>query len=295
MARSQSAAIWVVLVCAALWGFWWFPVALFEGAGLTGPWIGLAMSVCVLPVALVWAATTRGSLSGRAVVGAAMAGLAVTLYAISASYTDFIRAVLLFYLAPAWSTIIEVLFFGRRWTLQSLIAIAFSLIGVILISRGEISFEGLGAIGDWMALGSGISWSIGTALMFAASRADPSRVLVVTALGGALSALVIGLIDGSVVQGLPVLTSVKAFWIATGFAALYVGVILAGTMWGAFRLPPAVMTYLLSLEVLGGVLSSAFILGERFGWFEAGGAFLIISAVLIEVLWTPRTAKAGGA
>lgn len=293
MAGSDTRAIWLVLICAALWGFWWFPISLFEAAGLTGPWVGLGMSSAALPVALVWAAMRRGRLSGRAVLGSLLVGAAVTLYAMAASYTDFIRAVLLFYLAPAWSTLIEVFFFGRKWTRQSVLAIALSVMGVILISRGEISFEGLGALGDWMALGSGLSWSVGIALVFSAKTAEVSRVTLITVLGAMAVALVIAALDGSLAEGLPALDpSPLVTWGAFGFAAFYVGIILAGTMWGAFRLPPAVMSYLLSVEVLGGVLSSTLILGEVFGLFELGGAVCIIGAVLIEVIFTPRTGRA---
>ena len=286
MAQSRTTPILVVMFCAAMWGFWWYPVSLFEQAGLQGPWIGFAMSASALPVGLIWVLTRRGRLSGRALIGSLLVGLAVTLYAMAASYTDFIRAVLLFYLAPAWSTLIEVFFFGRRWTPQAAVAIAFSFFGVLLISRGDVSFSGLGAIGDWMALGSGLSWSVGIAFVFAAREAEVSRVMVVTALGGVLAALVIAALDGTLAQPVPYstpLTSPHAF----GFAALYVGIILAGTMWGAFRLAPAVMTYLLSIEILGGVFSSAVFLDERFGWFEIGGAVFVTGAVLIEVLWNP--------
>ena len=291
MSQSRQVPILVVMVCAAMWGFWWFPVSLFEAAGLHGPWIGFAMSASALPVGLIWVLTKSGGMSPRAVLGASLVGLAVTLYAMAASYTDFIRAVLLFYLAPAWSTLIEIYFFKRRWTPQAFVAIAFSLIGVLLISRGEISFDGLGAVGDWMALGSGVSWSIGIALVFAARSAEVSRVMVTAALGGVVAALLIALVDGTLAAPVPYASTVEhpeAF----GFAALYVGIILAGTMWGAFRLPPAVMTYLLSIEILGGVLSSALILGERFGWHEICGAVFIIGAVLVEVLWQPATRKA---
>ena len=293
MQFSQGAAIWIVLLCAAMWGFWWYPVALFEGIGLSGPWIGLAMSGSALPVAIAWAATRRGALSPRAVAGCILVGVAVTLYAMAASYTDFLRAVLLFYLAPAWSTLIEIFFLGRRWAWGAVAAILSSLIGVVLITRAEISFEGLGAIGDWMALGSGLAWSIGIALVFASRRAEVSRVLLMTALGGVVAALVIAAIDGSLAAGLPEIDTERALW-PFAFAAVYVGVILAGTMWGAFYLPPAVMSYLLSVEIIGGVISSTLILGETFGLLEIGGASFIIGAVLIEVVLTKRTQKTAG-
>lgn len=289
---SRTPAIVVVIVCAAMWGLWWYPVGLFEDMGLGGPWIGMVMCVTTLPVGLVWMAIRPRGLSPRAVAGCIIVGAAFMFYAVAVVYTDFIRAVLLFYLAPAWSTLIEVVFFRRRWSVQSTIAIMFSLIGVLMISRGEISFEGIGAIGDWMALVSGMCWSIGCALVFSSRRAEIAPVLVATGLGGAASAGIVALLDGSFSAGVPDFAALAVAnpWPFV-FSAAYVGTMMAGTMWGAFRLPPAVMTYLLSVEILGGVLSSTLLLGEVFGWLEAGGAIFILAAVLVEVVWTRPVEK----
>jgi len=287
---TRRAAIWVVLASALMWGFWWYPVGLIEAAGLEGPWIGVAMCAAALPMAGIWAAIRPGTLSPRAMIGAALIGVAVMLYAVAVAYTDFIRAVLLFYLAPAWSTLREHLFFGRRWSVKSLVAIGCSLTGVVLISRGELALDGVGAAGDWMALGSGLAWSVGCALMFSARAAETGRVLLAMALGGVAGALLLAWADGSVVEGWPDPRALIAgHGAAVAIVCAYVGAMMASTMWGAFRLPPAVMTYLLSVEIFTGVLSAALILGEPFGWFEIGGAVFIIAAVLVEVLWLSRT------
>ena len=288
-----SAPVLAVLLCAFLWGFWWHPVALVEGAGLHGPWIGLGMSAAALPAAAVWVLLRPGAASSRALVGAALVGAAVTFYAMAASYTDFIRAVLLFYLAPAWSTMIELFFLGRRWRVRSLAAIGLSLMGVLLITRGDIGVGGLGATGDWMALLSGMFWSAGTALIFTSRRAAPSVTVLVTALGGIAAALVIAALDGSLTGPLPdPAATVAGHPVAWLTVLAYVGAVLAGTIWGSFHLPPAVMTYLLSVEILVGVASAALLLDDPFGLFEVGGAVCILAAVLIEVMLTERTAKA---
>ncbi|MEM7058763.1 MAG: DMT family transporter [Pseudomonadota bacterium] len=288
MTTTRSTDIAIVVFCAAMWGLWWYPVQQFENVGLAGPWIGLAMCACTLPVGLAWISMRSGGISPRGVLGALLIGACFMLYAVSVSYTDFIRAVLFFYFAPAWSTLIELIFFGRRRSAQCLISIACSFIGILLISRGEVSFDGLGAIGDWMALAAGMSWSIGASLVFSSREAEVSRVMVIASLGGVGSALIIAVADGSVAAGVPDFPDlmITVPWVFA-LAAVYVGTMMAGTMWGAYRLPPAVMSYLLSIEILGGVLSAALILGERYGWFEFGGTVFIIGAVLIEVVFAP--------
>ena len=107
--ERRSTAILVVLVSAIGWGLWWYPVGLLEGLGFSGPWIGVAMSAAILPAALIWTVLRPRPAPAAALLGGALVGVAVTLYAMAASYTDFLRAVLLFYLAPTWSTIIELL------------------------------------------------------------------------------------------------------------------------------------------------------------------------------------------
>lgn len=291
----QSGAICVVLMTALFWGVWWYPVSLLEGIGLQGPWIGVAMSSAIFPAALIWVAIQRQGAPMTALAGGALIGLAVTLYAMAASYTDFIRAVLLFYLAPTWSTLIEILFLGRRWTRQTGLAILLSLTGILLITRGGLGADGIGALGDWMALASGVAWSAGLAMIFATCRDRPSLPFLFTAIGGVAAALIIAAFDGSLALGPP--DALQIARSAPGvivFIIFFVGVLLAGTTWGGMLLPPAVVTYLLSVEVLAGVSSSAIFLDEPFGLFEIGGACAILGAVLIEVLLTQRTEKPGG-
>ena len=290
----QNLAVLVVLASALLWGMWWFPVGLIEGAGIRGPWIGVTMSAAVLPAALTWFLVAPNRASPMALLGGALVGLAVALYAMATSYTDFIRAVLLFYLAPTWSTLIELIFMGRRWRAQSLLAIGLSLAGVFLITRGEFSFDGLGATGDWMAIASGLTWSAGMAIVFSQCKTTPTLPFVFVAIGGVLGALVIAAFDGSFAGPVPDPVTIASTtpWPLI-IVTIYVGPLLAGAIWGGMVLPPAVVTYLLSVEVLAGVASAALILSEPFGLFEVCGTLCILGAVLIEVAWTPRVKKPG--
>ena len=68
------------------------------------------------------------------------------------------------------------------------------------------------------------------------------------------------------------------------FGAIYVLPIMAMTLWAAQRLAPATITFLLSAEILSGVVSGALLLDEPFGWMQGLGAGLIIVAATSEVL-----------
>lgn len=281
---SRDFTIGVVVSASLMWAFWWFPVGLLEAFGATGAWVSVLMSGAALALAALALPFGKGGISPRAVLGSLFIGIAVALYTISVSYTDFMRAVLIFYICPAWSTMIEFAFFGRRFTGRALASIACSFTGLVFISRGEISFDGVGAIGDWIALISGIMWSIGSALVFSSREAGLAKTLVATLIGSVGIGFALIAIFGPVMGqppkfealSLPVLGSL-------GFAGFYIATLLGSTIWGATRLEPAAMTYLLSVEMVAGVAVAALLLGEPFGWFEFFGTVFIVSAVLLEL------------
>ena len=56
------------------------------------------------------------------------------------------------------------------------------------------------------------------------------------------------------------------------------------TLWSAQRLAPAVLSFLLTAEILSGVITGALFLDEPFGLLQIIGAVLIIAAALSEVV-----------
>ena len=157
----------MAVLSALLWGLWWIPIRFLNRHGFEGAEAGFAINVAALPFVL--AATLlfsgRWNLQPRAIVGAALVGFAVTTYGTALAYADVVRVVLLFYLAPAWSTIIECAFMGRRWTWQSALAMTVSLSGMLLILGSDLSWEAVG-VGELTALLSGMAWSVGAAMLF---------------------------------------------------------------------------------------------------------------------------------
>jgi len=79
-------------------------------------------------------------------------------------------------------------------------------------------------------------------------------------------------------------------WADRGIGALagliYVLPILLLTLWSAQRLSPAVISFLLTAEILAGVGSAALLLDEPFGLMQAAGAACILTAAAVEVIPT---------
>ncbi|MEP3276226.1 MAG: DMT family transporter [Stappiaceae bacterium] len=283
-ASPGTGALVAVILSALLWGLYWVPIRVLEGYGLTGPWAGFSLSLAALvPALIVFCFAPHKKMQSSHILGAIAVGVAISLYGISLSYTDVIRAVLLFYLAPVWSTLIECLFMGRRWTWRSVLALLVSFAGIILICRGEVPLEGAGALGDWMALAAGLAWSVGAATIFA--QKNPSLPsLVATSMGAAvLTSGLCVLLLSDFLSPISVI-SAQLIGVSFGFGAFYVLPVMLVTLWGALRFSPATMSFVLTAEIISGVGSGAIFLGEPFGWPESLGAILIGLGATVEVM-----------
>ena len=289
----SSKTVGLVALCAILWGLYWVPIHVLSSRGLSGPMVSLLLTLAATLIALpIWLRSKPRLPEWRSLLGAIGIGAAFSLYGIAITYSDVVRVVLLFYIAPAWSTIIECLFFGRRWSWRSLFGIALSLLGIIVIFRGELPLDGLGALGDWMALFAGLSWSIGSALMFSAKRID-LKVMMLSSFSIAVVISAACLLFLSNESRLLATNQIGPLAVTFGlcalFAMIYVYPVTYITLWGATLISPATMSFLLTLEVIAAVVSSAIFLNLGFGLIELVGTCLIISAALVEVL-RPRQA-----
>lgn len=281
-------AVGLVCVSALLWGLYWMPVRALENFGVSGAWTAVLFSVSGLIASIPLLAWGRaGKIGWPHIAGALIIGIAFTLYAIAITYSEIIRVVLLFYLAPAWSTIIECLFYKRAFTLKSLLGLFLSFLGIVVIFKGELPLDGLGALGDWMAFGAGLCWSIGSALMFSSNKISVPAMTTLSYVGAALvSAACLVLLGEPINDGLALMNEHwKPLLVACSLLAIfYLTPVTALTLWGATVIPPAMMSFLLTIEVIAAVISSAILLGEPFGLIEFAGTLLIIAGALTEVI-----------
>ncbi len=281
----------LVLASALMWGIWWVPVRICEALGLTGVWpnFGINLGALLAFAALVLFRRSSSKLEGAALLGSVLIGIAVSLYGAALSLTDVARAVLLFYLAPAWSTLIEVTFLGQRWHWKRLVPLVLSFTGMIVVFRGEIALDD-GSIGDLAALASGIAWSAGAALVFSAKSAGPDqdrglvlRLSLAVMISAVVTSIILLPLDW---QGWPNLGGSAvglAILLALGAGIIYLAPIIGVALWGAKHLLPATISFLLAAEILSGIGSSAFFLDEPFGWWEIIGTVMIMAGVITHI------------
>ena len=154
---------------AALWGLYWIPVRGIEQAGVsafwTGPVIFGASMVVFIPLILLrwrrFAAHWHHTL-----IPGLLAGFAFSLHIASLNLTDVVRAILLFYMSPLWSTLLGVMVLKERLTSNRMIALLLAFCGLYVVLVVESGLPIPRNTGDWFALASGLCWSVASVKLF---------------------------------------------------------------------------------------------------------------------------------
>ncbi|RME46543.1 MAG: DMT family transporter [Caldilineae bacterium] len=213
-----------------------------------------------------------------------LVGGGVVMYCESLLLTDVVRALILFYAMPAWGTLAEVTLMKRPFTLWRGLTLLLGLSGLLTIIGLDTSFSLSMNAGDGLAFLSGIVFTFGAVQV--RQSAEPSVFEQVFAFFffGFLVALGFSLLPLTALGRPPTFETIFALvpWIVL----MAVGILIPamwGVYWGSRHVDPGRLGILLQIEAVVGVGSAALFAGEPFGWREAIGAALVISAGLIEV------------
>jgi len=281
---------------AALWGLYWIPVRGIEQAGVaaywTGPTLFAASTLLLIPILLLRFGNFVNHWRNILLPGL-LAGSAFALYIASINLTDVVRAILLFYLSPLWSTLLGMLMLQERLTGNRMIALILAFCGLYIVLVVDNGLPWPRNTGDWFALLSGLCWSIASVKLFQ----DGARLVlekVVTFVTCALfMSLLLVLWQQGDLSGMPDIASLRAGWHWILLIAVAMLPITWLTIWPTTLLSPGRAAMLLLAEVLVGVTSAAVLLDEPFGIRELSGAVLIISAGVVEVLRQQNLPKSG--
>ena len=278
----------VVAVSAAVWGLFWLPLRGLETLGLDPAWVTVgqfvAPLVCLLPFACVrlWRRQPVGA--NQAVTGLLIGG-AMALYCESLLLTDVVRALILFYMMPAWGTLVEIGFMGRRFTLWRGLSLFLSMAGLLILLRVSADLEVSLNTGDVMALLSGMIYAVGAMRVRQAQEITVFEQAFAFFLFGGVFALALTflpIVDFGVLPTASVLKAVVPWMML--IAVVFMIPVIWGLYWGNRSVDPGRLGILLQLEAVVGTGSAAILTNEPFGWREATGALLVIGAGLIEVI-----------
>ncbi|ETW14747.1 putative transmembrane protein [Roseivivax marinus] len=289
MSDETRRASLIVVATGILWGLYWMPVRALSGAGLGGAWGTLAIvaaaALCLAP--LVLARRRLSGLDTGGVAATALGGAAFVLYSVGLVHGRVAVIILLFFLTPVWSVLI-----GRAlgWPTPALrlAAIAVGLAGLAIMLGGEGQVPLPRGTGEWLALASGLMWSVATTGIRLRPTLPAPEAAFVFACGATLGAVLLAPVLAAPPRAAELGAGTVAM--ALGAGALWWGLSMASLMWATSRLDPARVGLLLMSEVLVGALTAAWVAGERLSPTELAGGALVLSAAILE-LWPVRAPR----
>lgn len=293
--RAETVAMAAIAVSGVLWGVFWMPLRALETQGISGIWavvfFQLLPTVLLAPLFIY---RIRSMLNGgiSLAYGGALAGISLVLYSGALIYTDVVRALLLFYLTPLWSTLLARFTQGEEITRVRLVTIVLALFGLALIIRLEQDFQIRMNVGDWMGLASGIIWAFAAVRIKANGPGTGIDFALMYFLMGSVVALAMTLLPLEGAGDVPSLTSVLTvlYWMVPVALLLIIPPAFA-LMWGATVISPGLIGILFMTEVSVGAITAAIWAGEHFGMREALGVVSITTAGALEPVLALRRPK----
>ncbi len=280
------------LACAysgLVWGLFWIPMRTLAEAGIGALWATLFFYIVTFALSLPllafrWRPILRGGLWLQLL--GLMTGLSLVLYSVSVLYTDVVRATLLFYLTPLWSTLLARFFLGEPITPLRWLAMAIALLGMLVIFHADSGIPLPEKAGDWIAIAAGFLWSVASILLRADRGSQAIDLLIEDFLWSALVAFVLLIGLGPGLASSPPLAVYLAQlpWLVPSVLIVVMSGVYA-SMWGTPKLNPGLVGLLFMTEISVGAITAALWSGDPFGWREVFGIILISSAGMLESLW----------
>jgi drug/metabolite transporter (DMT)-like permease len=279
-----------IIVSAVFWGSMWMPLHAAYATGLSGAWV--AWAIYGVPAILVLPLVLRDGGRGLAAGGWPLLWLGIStgicnyLYAVSVVYGDVARIVLLFYVNPVWSVLLERIVLRARITPGRVAALGLGLFGMFILNYDGHELPLPRTLAEWGGLAAGFCWAVGLVTM----RMTPQVGMTEKAFMQYATAMVFGglILALGLFPAQPDWAAVNwpaaLFWIAI-VAGIWVVPGLLLSFWAAARLSPTRASMLFMAEAVVGVVTAAIWTDYPFGWREAIGGLVIVSASVVEILF----------
>lgn len=275
---------------ALVFGLSWWPLRQLQTLG----WHPLWATACVFAVAVVlllvlYPQAPRGFAQSRWIWLLALAsGITNVGFNWSVTIGDVVRAVLLFYMMPAWSVLLAWPLLGERPSAASLLRLGLALAGVVAVLKSpDMPWPVPSGLADWLALGAGFTFALTNILLKkladapdASQTSEPSRMLAMFG-GGAVMALAVAVM-GQYTGAVPAAAPQGLTWLPWALG-LCVSLLLGNLalQYGAGRLSASTTSLIMLTEILFASVSSAWAgTGEITSRTLAGGALILVASLL---------------
>lgn len=286
-----------VAVSGVIWGMYWIPVRQLDQIGMSPAWMsfiafGITGLIFLVFFLIQWMKT--GRLPWSVFFTGVVIGGGFVLYAVSLVFTEVIKAVLLCYLMPVWSTILGRFILKEPTTIYRVSAVIVGLVGAAVILKIGSGLPQMINIGDLLALAGGILWAYGSIRIKQDEQTPVWEQVGAFYIGSAIFSLILILLP---IQNLAPPLSIgtvidSLFWMFVLVAVYLPSMFMI--FWANQIMSPARVGILLMTEIVFGVMSAALYAGEPIDWIHIVGTLLIIGAGVIDVsdnLLTEKVAK----
>ena len=275
-------------ISAGAWGIYWLPQRILEDGGLTGGWGTISQMIIgtliLLPIAL-WRISKRKGTGLELPVMGILIGGGFICYALSFLLTDVVRALIMFYMTPVWTTIFEIIFLKKKHGWQRILSLGLPLGGlwVVFGQGGNIPLPE--NAGDWLALLGGIMFAGGMIRLEVIKTDGVFPIIFGFFFYGTLFNIVAGFL---LVDYLGPMPSNEAFISMTTFLVLIsvfyfipTGIVI---LWAPTQIGAGICSILFLSEIIVGAISSSILTDEPFGWRQIVGCSLIVIGGIIAVV-----------
>ncbi len=215
----------------------------------------------------------------------ATSGICNTFYAIGVIYGDVGKVVLLFYLNPIWSAILERVILKTPITRARLATIVIGFAGMAVLVGSDGGFPLPHGLAEWFGVLASIFWALSLiGMSLSGSAGIIPKTFFQFVFGLLTSALILSMQwfagdpypqIGQVTAALPWIIVAVVLWIVPGMGLSF---------WAVGLMSPTRAAILFMVEAVVGVLSAAVLTDEPFGWREIIGGVMILGAGLLDVI-----------
>ena len=282
-------------ISAGAWGIYWLPQRILEEGGLTGGWGTIAqmiIGVLLLTPIAMWRKIKGRSTGLELPMVGLLVGGGFICYALSFLFTDVVRALILFYMTPIWTTIFEMLFLKRRPGLERVLTLALALGGLWIVFSKQTIIPLPQNAGDWLALAGGAIFAGGMIRLEVTKNDGVFPIIFSFFVYGTLFNIVAGFLLSEHLGPVPAIdsfVSMSLFLIIISvFYFIPTGIVI---LWAPSKLGAGLCSILFLTEIVVGVTSSSILTDEPFGWREIVGSSMIIIGGILAVVLAPKEEK----
>ena len=270
-----------MLFGSMLWGLTWIPLKYFHQQGMDVIPLVLmtngVVALLLLPILIKQFPLWRNDHKyiWIILIASSIANLA---FATAMIYGDVIRAMVLFYLLPAWGVLGGKFFLNEKIDRTRLFAVLLALLGAFLVLDGYNFFKTSASWIDFFALLAGFALAVNNIAFRASVNLPVASKISAVFLGSTILAIIL-LVFG--VQPFPDI-NISDWLPVFAFGLFWILLATLCTQWAVTRLEVGQSSILIIMELVTAVVSAMWIGGERASLLETIGGLLILTAAYFE-------------